>query len=493
MLKNLIMRLYPGITEKEIKKFGLLSVIFFLVIGSYWSLRLLKNSIFYKVAFPEELGWPKETGRNFIPIAKIFSLVFVFVMVIIYSKLIDKYKKHQLFYIICSFFGSLFIFIAGILFIKDVYGFEVLGKIFAGLFTNNYLLGAKLVLATTGWVSYFLIESFGSLLVALFWSFTSSITTTESAKHGYPLVITVAQIAAILGSIPLFFSEYIGTYWPILLSTSILVFSVIPAVAYFMSSVPEDQLVGNKLAAKTESNQEINTEAEKKKIKKEGFFQSFFGGLILLVTKTYLIGVFILSTFYEALGQIIEFQMQSLVNSDPYYGTDLGFGKFQSIYGMSINVLSFLISFLGTSELIRRFGVKVALIIYPASYLVVLSAILVLYLLGVKATILLWILFGIMVFVKGVGYAVSNPTKEIMYVPTSKDVKFKAKGWTDTFGSRLAKFGGSLVTESFKKNLKGLMLYGTAISFVLNIIWLAAAVFVGNKNSKLIKENKIIE
>ncbi len=71
--------------------------------------------------------------------------------------------------------------------------------------------------------------------------------------------------------------------------------------------------------------------------------------------------------------------------------------------------------------------------------------------LGATPSMLLWATFAAMVVIKGVGYAVNNPTKEMMYIPTSKDAKFKSKGWIDTFGSRFAKAGGAQVTNAFKR------------------------------------------
>jgi AAA family ATP:ADP antiporter len=98
-----------------------------------------------------------------------------------------------------------------------------------------------------------------------------------------------------------------------------------------------------------------------------------------------------------------------------------------------------------------------------------------------------------MIIAKGLGYAINNPTKEIMYIPTSKDVKFKSKGWIDMFGSRSAKGAGSTVTNTFKHNIADLMVYGTFISLGLTAIWILAALFVGTKNRQLIRDNKIIE
>ena len=75
-----------------------------------------------------------------------------------------------------------------------------------------------------------------------------------------------------------------------------------------------------------------------------------------------------------------------------------------------------------------------------------------------------------------------------MYIPTSKDAKFKSKGWIDTFGSRMAKGGGAQVTNAFKHNLPDLMFFGTMFGFGLISVWIVAALYVATKNSQLIKD-----
>lgn len=53
-----------------------------------------------------------------------------------------------------------------------------------------------------GLVSYVAIESYGSLAVALFWSFTNATVTLNGAKASYGLIIAGAQIGAIIGEVP---------------------------------------------------------------------------------------------------------------------------------------------------------------------------------------------------------------------------------------------------------------------------------------------------
>lgn len=463
MLTFLVHYFYPDLNKDEIEKFSYLSLTLFLIIGSYWLVRLLKTAVFMKIAFPESLGWAAEQGRLFQPLAKAYSPFVVLALVMVYSKLVDLVPKHVLFYIICTFYSLIFGLIGGTLFVHNYYGDAYLGRTF---------------LATVGWSSYFVTETFGSLVVALFWSFTNSICTSESAKSGYPMILACAQFGAILGSMLLLGSI---DFWKLYLVVAVCVFLVVIVIARFMKAVPASQMVGNKQAAATEKKQ-------------EGFIEGLTIGIKLIATRPYIFGILIVSTIYEVISQIIEFQMQTQAHKVPEFATALGFAKFQGYYGTASNILSFLMALLGTSYLIKRFGLRFGLLFYPVCLCLAFSFLFGFYTFGMPTSgQLLAALFVTMMIAKGLGYAVNNPVKEMMYIPTSKDVKFKSKGFIDVFGGRTAKSGGGLINNMFKFDPHSLMVYGTMISFGLTGIWLLAAIFVGRKNAQLIEDNEIVE
>ncbi len=465
MFTPLVHYFYPDLQKEEIKKFSLLSLTFFFIIGSYWLVRLLKTTLFYKIAFPESLGWLPSQGRLFQPVAKFWSPIVVFALVLVYSKLIDLFKKHVLFYIICSVYAFIFGGITIALILRDMYGDQFLGK---------YLLGVL------GWVSFFAVESFGSLVVALFWSFTNSICTTDQAKSGYPMILAAAQFGGIGGSSLLFIVHRVGM-WKLFALVSCFVISIMFVISYFMKVIPASQMVGNPQVAS-------------KQKKKEGFFESFTVGLKLIFMRPYIFGILIVSTLYEVINQIIEYQMQSQADVFPRFSGELGFAQFQGMYGMATNGLSFLMALLGTSYLIKRFGLRFGLLFFPISLGISFSFLFVFYTFGSpNAGQLLMATFIVMMIAKGLGYAVNNPVKEMMYIPTSKDVKFKAKGFIDVFGGRMSKLGGAQINNVFKANMHDLMVYGTLFSFGLTGIWILAAIYVGIRNERLVENNEIVE
>ena len=55
MFSSIIQTFWPSINKEEVKKFSLLSLTLACLIGSYWTMRLVKDVIMFKIAFPESL------------------------------------------------------------------------------------------------------------------------------------------------------------------------------------------------------------------------------------------------------------------------------------------------------------------------------------------------------------------------------------------------------------------------------------------------------
>lgn len=457
MLHRVVHFFYPDIREDEILKFSLLGFILFLIIGSYWALLILKEFMIYKVAFPVQLGWKIGYGRELVPWIKTISPFIIVVAIGIYTRLIDLYKKHTIFYIFCFFFAGAFSLITSILIVNDIYGPEYIGAI---------------PLACTGVISYLLTECFGSLLAVLFWSFTISSTKTEEAKRGFPFIVTVAQLGPIVGSSLLLIPHL--PEWPIYLCCIMAMLTIAYTIHILIIKIPAHHLVSDT--------------AEHKQI------PDFFAGIRLLVTQPYLFGVFIVSTFYDIVKTIVEYQMTSQADI-----IGINFKWFMSFFGMSVNTLSFFIALLGTSYIIKKYSLQLCLIIYPVTFIIALTFLYFYYQSGPSPEYLLWATFFVMITTTAIGYAINKPTKEIMYIPTSKDAKFKTKGIIDTIGCRTSKATGMQIGRYLNisgqpiASIKNLMTYGTSICFGIIGIWLLAAIYVGKKNKQLHADGKIIE
>lgn len=104
-----------------------------------------------------------------------------------------------------------------------------------------------------------------------------------------------------------------------------------------------------------------------------------------------------------------------------------------SLYGSSVNLVSFSCLMLGVSNITRFLGVGAALIAMP---IIIVAA-----LFRFLTSNSLSFLFALMVGSKAINYALNGPALKQLYIPTIPDVRFKALAWIETFGSRSAKEG----------------------------------------------------
>ena len=110
---NLLKKWYGDFTKEELIKYVSLGVIFSLLIGIYWTLRPLKDSIFGSMV----VGFGKAgSGREvFLAWAKVVSMLVLFPVVGIYGKMVDKFKdnKYKFLYLLATFYGVTMLWTSG--------------------------------------------------------------------------------------------------------------------------------------------------------------------------------------------------------------------------------------------------------------------------------------------------------------------------------------------------------------------------------------------
>lgn len=446
MLPRPLRAVWGDLTAQEIKKFGILSSIFFMVIGIYWMLKTMKDPIF-----------DLHVGFRYQPLAKFISVLFIAFVVIFYGKLVDWFRKQTVFYIVCGLYGT---------------GFIALSYMLA----NPHLVSQWSWVPGNilGWATYLFIESFGSIMPALFWAFVASNTTADSAKRGYAMIATCTQVGTVFG--PLLISSYSTRFGlPLFFGVSGLLIFVIPLiVTYYLRVIPEEQ-------SQSSSTSKGST--------------SFIEGLRLLLTRPYLMGLFAVATLYEFIATILDFQKGMLITANYPAKLDGGaaFAWFKGIEGSAIGVISLLFAIFGTSFFMRKLGLKFSLISFPTIIGLTVTTVYAMFWAGCSQYQLMWTFFGAVVLIKGLNYASNNPAREVLYIPTSKDVKFKTKGWIDAFGARTLKASSSGVNYVLKGSMPTLLTVGTFLSLGVVGIWIFAAAYVSGVFDTLQKENKIIE
>ncbi|HEX2579057.1 MAG TPA: Npt1/Npt2 family nucleotide transporter [Rhabdochlamydiaceae bacterium] len=454
-----ICRFNFGIFEREeFKKFLRMGLIFALIIGVYWTLRPLKDAIFIQLA-----------GKLQLPYAKTVSVIALLPLVMFYTKLLEKTSRERMLRILPTFYGIAVLFFAACMFFVQRPSEEI------HLLPFHYSLATKAL----GYVWYLFVESFGSLVVALFWAFAADTTEPTSAKRGFPLVVAIGQIGGILfpygiGGLPHRIGLSTDALSMFILGALILL--ILPLLNYFLKATPSH------LMASFEGKNEKAVENKQE--------PGFLEGLKLLLKHKYLLGIFAANFIYEVVVTIFDFNFKVAASS---HYTGVALSHYLSLYGSSVNIVSLGCLLLGISNVTRFLGVGVALAAMPVIVGVALA--------GFLSLDSLSFLFTLMVGSKAINYALNGPALKQLYIPTTPDVKFKAQAWIETFGSRSSKQAGSVFNMSLAPLQKGLgeligksryMMLSGLICFPLLALWFIVAVYLGKKFKKAIAEKSVI-
>jgi AAA family ATP:ADP antiporter len=444
MFEATFTRLYGKMSWNEKARLFWLAATLFFIIGGYWLLRSIKDPIISTIS-----------GVESIPKAKMLSVVVVTFGVAIYNELYDRFEPHQLFYIIGGFYTVLF-GIIGLMLMHPVYGID-----------NTDADPSRLL----GWVSYCAIESFGSIGVTNFWAFANSVYDLERAKRSYGLLIACAQIGSVAGPTLVTQAASIGIPGLYFCGAACMGGSASMVFLYVQRFGTEKQVAeAAALAAGTAGG----TKPAKKE--KAGMLE----GLYIIGRYTYVQGITAVSCIFMVEVTILDYAMKVLAKAkfeadhpgDPVKAVE-AFAEFMGFFGQATNTLSFCLSLLGTSFVIRSLGLRTTLLLFPTL------------LLGAGALVYLYpsleLLFVVMLALKALSYALNNPCKELLYQPTSKAVKFKAKSWIDIFGQRGAKALGSVVTNFYADSAAMLLSNGMVVSMALSGGLLYVSNWIGGK------------
>lgn len=460
ILQTICKPLFGTFEREEFKKFLRMGVTFTCIVGAYWTLRVLKNALFCTVV-----------GGEYLPWAKTISIICLVPLVMFYTKLLDIFSREKLFYIL-SIAYALITVIFALLFVSPI-GLGAAENICAR--SGIMFYATQLV----GFLWYLFVESYGSLLIALFWAIASDTTLPDSAKKGFSLVVAIGQIGGIAG-------PYLLTRLPRLLGFSTSAISVFSCAFFIIASI----LFLKNFFSATPKNLLVSFHGKNEKEEEKEQEPGFFEGLTLLLKHWYLLGIFAVLGFFEIIITIFDVHFQTLAATH-YTGIELA--EYQGLYGSSVTLLTLVCLLLGIGNITRLLGVGVSLMLVPLIFAFAVF--------GFLTFNSLTFLFALMVGSKAINYALNGPAIKQLYIPTTHDVRFKSQAWIETFGSRASKEAGSLFNMLLAPLQKSLgviagrarhVALGSYLGFALVAAWFLIALYLGKTYKKAIDANKVV-
>ena len=324
-------------------------------------------------------------------------------------------------------------------------------------------LGVPLYLAFFVWVSIFNV-----MVVAQLWSFANDLYTPEQGKRLFPIVGVGASVGGVAGSaIAAELIKPFGVYQLMLVSAGILLLCL---------------LLSNVIHRREKSR--IHDVALQKQVEKplarDGSFRLIFKQRYLLYIALLILFLNVVNTDGEYMRDRIFTQAARQAVATGTTGglseTNL-LGTYSADFQFWQNVLGLLIQFFLVSRVFKYLGVRGSLLVLPCIALCTYSMI-------AAAPIFAFIWVG-KVLENSTDYSLMNTVRGALYLPTSREAKYKAKQAVDTFCVRFGDVMSSLVVFTGVGLLGAGLRTMAAFNVAAVAVWLVLAAGVIREHRKL--------
>jgi ATP:ADP antiporter, AAA family len=326
-----------------------------------------------------------------------------------------------------------------------------------------YALGTAGV--KVGVAFYIWIGVFNMVAVAQFWAFANDLYTNDRGKRLFPLVGIGASLGALVGAaLTAFFFEGIGPYTLMLIAA----FGLIVPVALTMVVHKRE---GHRAEGKTETSEKP---------------VGGRGGFALVFSDRYLMLIAILVLVFNLVNTLGGFMLNTLIETEAAAriaaGNAGGSSEAEIIGALSgsvqtwVNLFALILQAFVVSRIFKYIGVRGALFILPAIALTGYTAVALLPILSV----LMWT----KVFENSTDYSIQNTTRHALFLPTSREAKYKAKQAIDSFFVRfgdMLQAGVVYVGVQLAFGIRGFAI----VNVVLVAIWLLVVIGIRREHAKL--------
>lgn len=402
-----------------------LSGFFFIVIAAFWVVKPIKRGLFLSAYQGTDVvlwGWSFEPAE-LEQIGKVVNLFGAFLAVAVLTAVLRRFRRVTV--------------VSGI-----ALGSAALFGVFA-LFIGTPS-------RPLAWAIYVFGDLFNTMMVGVFWAFAADLLRPEQAKRLYGIVGLGGVLGGFVGaSVVAGAVDVIGRA-PLLVAGGVAV-STLALLARWVDG----------RASAEGANQGDALESDG---------AAALEGARLVTKSPYLLGVMALVALYEMVSNIIDFQLSAMVQLEVQAGTEKD--AFFGLVGQLTGIVSIVVQLFATSWVMRRFGIGIALLILPVAVLGGSLGFLFLPSLAVAAVM--------SASDNSLHYSINQSAKEALYVPLTRDEKYKAKAFIDMFVQRLAKVA-AVVLNLAVAALVGLedVHWLSLAAIVALVAWMSLARFLG--------------
>lgn len=357
-----------------------------------------------------------------------------------------------------------------------------------------------------GYVFFVWVGIFSVMVVAQFWSYANDVYNNESGKRLFPLVAFGGSVGAFAGAyIAGWLLNFISMFEMLLVAGAVLGLCIV------LTNIISRRVWGK--AAMEARQRELTAKAERgdegaKKKESLGFdmlFRYKYIGLIALLilllnlvntTGGYILDVLVLDHGEATADEVIEAAVgsgsaasigdqrfedpTSDQTRDEIEGTIIS-GFYAGFY-FWVNLLGMFLQLFVVGRLIKYFGIKAGLLWLP---IIALGT----YALIFFAPVLRYARIG-KTAENASDYSINKTTIQMLFLPTTHEIKYKAKQVTDSFMQRIGDVGSAMVvflgTVVFTFGARGFALLNLGII----LVWFVVVILIVREHKEIEKGNR---
>lgn len=408
-------RRFTQIRPGEERKVLLTFSFFFLVITAYYVIKPASRSLI--------LG---ELGSRMVPYADLICAFLMGPIVTLFARLVDRMPKTRL--VSVSFWA-----VIGVL-----------------------LIFWKLLDWPVPWIAgafYIWVAIFSVLVVTLFWLVANDIYRPREAKRLFGFIGAGGILGGMVGSsIAAMGAQIIGTT-NLLLASAVLLGLAWLIVQQLWGGAPERYATdGETLAAPH----------------RDTFLSDVKGFLRLLTRLRYFVLLMVLVGVNKIIATLIYYQLNPFIERT--FTTADAKTTFIGLFFGTMNGISFVVQCFLTSWILRRFGILTALLVLPMGLLAGAGALLI--------WPLLWVAAVTELYDGSLNYSLQQTTKEVLYLPIDRAIRYKVKPFIDMvvfrFGKGIAAILGIVLLDGlgFPPQFLSYIVLPLVVGWLFVAVWL---------------------
>ena len=303
-------------------------------------------------------------------------------------------------------------------------------------------------------VAFFIwVGIFNMSLVAQFWSFANDLYSKEAGDRLFPIIVIGMTAGAPIGSFVAARLFRLGLTPQLILQVSAVLLSI-SVMLYLRINSRETARGGSREA-----------------LASGGGFSLVLGNRYLRLIAALVVLLNVVNTTGEYLiAKLLTIHVKELALADPSFNKQAFIGAFSGDYQFWVNVVAFALQAFVASRLVKYKGLRGALLALPlialGGYTIIAA--------GVGFSVVRWIKTA----ENATDYSIMNTARQLLWLPTTREEKYKAKQAIDTFFVRT----GDLLSAALVYIGSG-MLHLTinqfaTVNIMLTAVWLGVALLL---------------